>query len=216
MTREFDERNAEDQPARWFRTRDASRLDSRGCRRRDRPRPRQGGAGRAGGRRIARSHAALRRRCTAGAGHRRDEADALELVRHDYAHVLAEAVQSLFPGTQITFGPSTDDGFYYDFAPPADRGPFTEEDLPRSKRRCGASSPPTSRCTAKCGRREQLISRWRQQGETFKAEWANELPEGEELTVYWSGLPHHPRPGSTCAAARIWPRPASSIRRPSS
>ena len=58
----------------------------------------------------------------------RDEADALELARHDYAHVLAEAVQNLFPGTQITFGPSTDDGFYYDFAP-KDR-PFTDEDLP--------------------------------------------------------------------------------------
>src|ERR1700733_11982312 len=55
----------------------------------------------------------------------RDEADALELARHDYAHVLAEAVQNLFPGTQITFGPSTDDGFYYDFAP-KDR-PFTDE-----------------------------------------------------------------------------------------
>src|SRR3546814_13567056 len=58
----------------------------------------------------------------------KDEADALELVRHDFAHVLAEAVQALFPGTQITFGPSTDDGFYYDFAP-RDR-PFTDEDLP--------------------------------------------------------------------------------------
>ena len=46
------------------------------------------------------------------------------------AHVLAEAVQNLFPGTQITFGPATDDGFYYDFAPPAERGPFTDEDLP--------------------------------------------------------------------------------------
>src|SRR6188472_2500500 len=58
----------------------------------------------------------------------RDEKDALELVRHDYAHILAEAVQNLFPGTQITFGPATDDGFYYDFAP-KDRA-FTEEDLP--------------------------------------------------------------------------------------
>ena len=47
----------------------------------------------------------------------RDEKDALELVRHDFAHILAEAVQNLFPGTQITFGPATDDGFYYDFAP---------------------------------------------------------------------------------------------------
>src|SRR5215470_20179113 len=60
----------------------------------------------------------------------RDEKDALELVRHDYAHVLAEAVQNLYPGTQITFGPATDDGFYYDFAPTLERGPFTEEDLP--------------------------------------------------------------------------------------
>ena len=60
----------------------------------------------------------------------KDEALAHELARHDYAHVLAEAVQRLFPGTQITFGPSTDDGFYYDFAPAPDRGPFTDEDLP--------------------------------------------------------------------------------------
>ena len=60
----------------------------------------------------------------------RDEADALELARHDFAHVLAEAVQKLFPGTQITFGPATDDGFYYDFAPTAVHGPFTEEELP--------------------------------------------------------------------------------------
>src|SRR5688572_144105 len=59
----------------------------------------------------------------------RDEADALELVRHDYAHVLAEAVQALWPDTQITFGPATEDGFYYDFAP-GERGPFGEEDLP--------------------------------------------------------------------------------------
>src|SRR5207245_4605236 len=60
----------------------------------------------------------------------RDEAEALELVRHDYAHILAEAVQNLFPGTQITFGPATEDGFYYDFAPTEDHGPFTEEELP--------------------------------------------------------------------------------------
>jgi threonyl-tRNA synthetase len=63
----------------------------------------------------------------------RDEKDALDLVRHDFAHILAEAVQALFPGTQITFGPATDDGFYYDFAPPTIDGkhrPFTEEDLP--------------------------------------------------------------------------------------
>ena len=60
----------------------------------------------------------------------KDEKDALELARHDFAHILAEAAQALFPGTQITFGPSTDDGFYYDLAPTAERGPFTDEDLP--------------------------------------------------------------------------------------
>jgi len=117
----------------------------------------------------------------------RDEKDALELVRHDYAHVLAEAVQSLFPGTQITFGPATDDGFYYDFAPPADHGPFTEEDLPRIEeemRRIIAADKPLRR---EVWSRHQLVSRWRQQGESFKAEWAEQLPENEELTVYWSG-----------------------------
>lgn len=115
----------------------------------------------------------------------RDEAEALDLARHDFAHVLAEAVQALFPGTQITFGPSTDDGFYYDFAP-KDR-PFTDEDLPAIEaemRRIIAADKPLRR---EAWSREQLINRWKQQGESFKAEWAAELPEGEELTVYWSG-----------------------------
>ena len=115
----------------------------------------------------------------------KDEADALELARHDFAHVLAEAVQSLFPGTQITFGPSTDDGFYYDFAP-KDR-PFTDEDLPaieaEMRRIIGADKPLTREVWS----RADLITRWQQQGESFKAEWAAELPEGETLTVYRSG-----------------------------
>jgi threonyl-tRNA synthetase len=115
----------------------------------------------------------------------KDEADALELARHDFAHVLAEAVQSLFPGTQITFGPSTDDGFYYDFAP-KDR-PFTDEDLPaieaEMRRIIGADKPLTREVWS----RADLIARWQEQGESFKAEWAAELPEGEELTVYRSG-----------------------------
>jgi threonyl-tRNA synthetase len=115
----------------------------------------------------------------------KDEADALELARHDYAHVLAEAVQALFPGTQITFGPSTDDGFYYDFAP-KDR-PFTEDDLPAIEaemRRIIAADKPLRR---EVWSRADLIARWQKAGETFKSEWAAELPEGEELSVYWSG-----------------------------
>ncbi|MGN6497448.1 MAG: threonine--tRNA ligase [Tsuneonella sp.] len=117
----------------------------------------------------------------------RDEADALELARHDYAHVLAEAVQSLWPDTQITFGPSTDDGFYYDFAPSAERGPFTEEDLPAIEaemRRIIAADKPLRR---EVWSRDALIDWFKAHGESFKAEWAGELPEGEELTVYHSG-----------------------------
>ena len=117
----------------------------------------------------------------------RDEAEALELARHDYAHVLAEAVQNLFPGTQITFGPATEDGFYYDFAPPADRGPFTEDDLPaieEEMRRVIAADAPLVR---EVWTRPQLIQWFEDHGETFKAQWAAELPEGEELTVYRQG-----------------------------
>ena len=117
----------------------------------------------------------------------KDEADALELARHDFAHILAEAVQALYPGTQITFGPSTDDGFYYDFAPTADHGPFTDEELPAIEakmREIIAANKPLRR---EVWSREDLIARWQADGETFKAQWAAELPEGEELTVYWSG-----------------------------
>ncbi len=130
----------------------------------------------------------------------KDERDALELARHDYAHVMAEAVQHLHPGTEITFGPSTEDGFYYDFAP-ADR-PFTEEDLPAIEaemRRIIARDEPFTR---EVWSRRQLIDRWTEQGERFKAEWAGELPDGEELTIYRQGQwldmcrgPHMPSTG---------------------
>ena len=117
----------------------------------------------------------------------RDERDALELARHDYAHVLAEAVQNLFPGTQITFGPATDDGFYYDFAPSPERGPFTEEDLPaieEEMRRVIARDEPLVR---EVWSRQQVRQFFVDQGETFKAEWVMELPEGEPITMYRSG-----------------------------
>lgn len=117
----------------------------------------------------------------------RDETDALELARHDFAHILAEAVQDLFPGTQITFGPSTDDGFYYDVMAPASRGPFTMDDLPAiEEKMCDiirADKPLRREVMA----RDALVATWQNAGESFKAEWAAELPEGEELSVYWSG-----------------------------
>ncbi|OGS58218.1 MAG: threonine--tRNA ligase [Erythrobacter sp. RIFCSPHIGHO2_12_FULL_63_10] len=120
----------------------------------------------------------------------RDEADALELVRHDYAHVLAEAVQSLWPGTQITFGPATDDGFYYDVKAPEGREPFSMDDLPAIEdemRRIIRADKPLRR---EVWSRADLIAKWQAEGESFKAEWAQELPENEELTVYWSGVPN--------------------------
>jgi threonyl-tRNA synthetase len=120
----------------------------------------------------------------------RDEAEALELVRHDFAHVLAEAVQALFPGTQITFGPSTDDGFYYDVLAPAAREPFSMDDLPAIEEQMRAIIRADKPLHREVWSRQQLIERWQADGETFKAEWAASLPEGEELTVYWSGEPN--------------------------
>jgi threonyl-tRNA synthetase len=117
----------------------------------------------------------------------RDEADALELVRHDYAHILAEAVQSLFPGTQITFGPATEDGFYYDVMAPATREPFSMDDLPAIEERMREIIRADKPLRREVWSREQLVAKWESEGERFKAEWARELPEGEELTVYWSG-----------------------------
>ncbi|MEO0589290.1 MAG: threonine--tRNA ligase [Pseudomonadota bacterium] len=119
----------------------------------------------------------------------KDEADALELVRHDYAHVLAEAVQALWPGTQITFGPATDDGFYYDVMAPASREPFGLEDLPAIEEKMREIIKADKPLIREVWSRQQLIDKWEAEGESFKAEWAQTLPEDEELTVYWSGEP---------------------------
>jgi len=135
----------------------------------------------------------------------RDEKEALELSRHDYAHVMAEAVQHLFPGTEITFGPATDDGFYYDFAP---KRPFTEEDLPAIEaemRRIIARNEPFVREEWERG---ALVDWFAAHGERFKAEWAAELPDGQPLTIYRQGAwldlcrgPHMPSTGRLDPAA---------------
>src|SRR3954471_17424690 len=117
----------------------------------------------------------------------RDEAEALELVRHDYAHVLAEAVQNLYPGTQITFGPATEDGFYYDFAPAPGRGPFTEEDLPEIEEEMRRIIAADKLLVREVWTRDQVRDFFQQQGEAFKAEWVMELPEGETITMYRTG-----------------------------
>ncbi|MCL6741347.1 threonine--tRNA ligase [Sphingomonas sp. RB56-2] len=117
----------------------------------------------------------------------KDEKDALELVRHDFAHVLAEAVQRLYPGTQITFGPATEDGFYYDFAPAPDRGPFTEEDLPLIEEEMRRIIAEDLHLVREVWKRDDVRALFERQGERFKAEWVMELPEGEPITMYRSG-----------------------------
>ena len=83
----------------------------------------------------------------------RRDPDALAMIRHDAAHVLAEAVQDLYPGTQVTIGPAIENGFYYDFAR---NEPFTPDDFAASSRRCATSSAERSRS---CGRKSTATKR---------------------------------------------------------
>ena len=114
---------------------------------------------------------------------RRDE-DALGLIRHDAAHVLAEAVQSLHPGTQVTIGPAIENGFYYDFAR---NQPFTPDDFPAIEQRMReivARGAPFER--SEIGR-DEAIAFFRDKGEAFKAELVQDLPVGETITLYKQG-----------------------------
>ena len=117
----------------------------------------------------------------------RDEKDALELVRHDFAHILAEAVQNLYPGTQITFGPATDDGFYYDFAPTPEHGPFHETELPAIEKEMRRIIAADKALVREVWGRDQVRDFFDKSGEAFKAEWVMELPEGETITMYRTG-----------------------------
>lgn len=110
--------------------------------------------------------------------------EALELIRHDAAHVMAEAVQNLFPGTQVTIGPSIENGFYYDFA--RDK-PFSTEDLPlieKEMRKIVERGTPFER---EVWNRETAIKHFKEKGELYKAELIEGLPEGEEVKVYRQG-----------------------------
>jgi threonyl-tRNA synthetase len=110
--------------------------------------------------------------------------EAPALLRHDAAHVLAEAVQELFPGTQITFGPATEDGFYYDFA--RDQ-PFTPEDFPKIEAKMREIVERDEPIEREVWDRAKIKAYFREHGETFKAEWADELPKDEIITVYRQG-----------------------------
>lgn len=133
--------------------------------------------------------------------------DALELIRHDAAHVLAEAVQELFPGTQITFGPSTEDGFYYDFHR---EEPFSTEDFETIEKKMEEIVSRDEQIIREVWTKDDVRDFFAKEGETFKAEWVGELPEGEDITMYrqgdWVDLcrgPHLPSTGKLPKAFKI-------------
>jgi threonyl-tRNA synthetase len=114
----------------------------------------------------------------------REDPRALELLRHDAAHVMAEAVQELYPGTQVTFGPATETGFYYDFARPQ---PFTPEDLARIEERMHEIVKRDEPIRRSVLPRAEAVRFFQDKGEKYKAEHIGTLPEGEEISLYAQG-----------------------------
>jgi threonyl-tRNA synthetase len=114
----------------------------------------------------------------------RDDPEALELIRHDAAHVLAEAVQSLYPGTQVTIGPAIENGFYYDFAR---EPPFTPEHFPPIEAKMREIVAARAPFTREVWERGKAIEFFEARGETYKAEIIRDLPENETITLYRQG-----------------------------
>ena len=125
--------------------------------------------------------------------------EALELIRHDAAHVMAEAVQELYPETQVTFGPATETGFYYDFARDT---PFSTDDLAAIEQRMHEIVDRDEQIFREEWTRTAAIDYFSRHGEKYKAEWIPEIPGDEPLTIYRQGAwldlcrgPHLPSTG---------------------
>ncbi len=114
----------------------------------------------------------------------RDDPRALELIRHDAAHVLAEAVQDLFPGTQVTIGPVIENGFYYDFFR---EEPFSTEDLTAIEKKMSEIIGRDRPFTKEIWSRDEAKEFFRKKGETFKIELVDAIPAGQELKIYKQG-----------------------------
>ena len=128
----------------------------------------------------------------------RDE-EGLEVIRHSTAHLLAQATQQCFPGVQVTIGPVIEDGFYYDFAT---GHTFSPEDLAKIEKRMAELVKEDNAIERLVMTREKAIETFRQMGERYKVQIIEELPEGEEISVYrqgaWMDLcrgPHAPSTG---------------------
>jgi len=113
--------------------------------------------------------------------------EGLETIRHDTAHVLAMAVQELFPGTQVTIGPVIDNGFYYDFAR---KEPFTQEDLEKIEIKMKDIIDRDEKTYREVWKRKDAIKHFKEKGEIYKAEIINAIPENEEVSIYFHGKWH--------------------------
>src|SRR5216683_3482497 len=111
----------------------------------------------------------------------RDDPRSLDLIRHDCAHVLAEAVQALWPGTQVTIGPVIENGFYYDFYR---NQPFTLEDLPVIEKKMKEIIARDRPFTKEIWSREQTKKTFRDMGEMFKVELVDAIPEDQSIKIY--------------------------------
>ncbi|KQZ96945.1 MULTISPECIES: threonine--tRNA ligase [Agrobacterium] len=114
----------------------------------------------------------------------RDDKRALELIRHDAAHVMAEAVQELWPGTQVTIGPVIENGFYYDFAK---NEPFTPDDLPKIEKKMKEIIGRSKPFTREIWSREKAKQVFAAKGENYKVELVDAIPEGQDLKIYYQG-----------------------------
>ena len=137
----------------------------------------------------------------------RDHDDALEIIRHDAAHVMAEAVKELYTDTQVTIGPSIENGFYYDFARPT---PFTPEDLEKIEERMREIVERDESVSREVWDRAEAIAFFKDQGEFYKAEIIEALPAEEEITLYRQGGfidlcrgPHLPSTGKLGKAFKL-------------
>ena len=114
----------------------------------------------------------------------REDPRALELIRHDAAHVLAEAVQELWPGTQVTIGPVIENGFYYDFAR---NEPFTPEDLPVIEKKMAEIIARNKPFTKEVWSRDKAKKVFAEKGESYKVELIDAIPEDQDVKIYAQG-----------------------------
>jgi threonyl-tRNA synthetase len=135
----------------------------------------------------------------------RDAPEALETIRHDVSHIMAEAVQELFPGTQVTIGPAIEDGFYYDFARAE---PFSLDDLATIEKRMKEIVDRDEPIVREEWDRDAAIAHFESIGETYKAEIIAGIPAGEQVSVYrqgnWKDLCRGPHLPSTKAAGKAF------------